>query len=458
MQKNIAYIKFFVNFAVLIIKYMIEMVSLNKIKVQGFANIDSVVLDLQQITALLAPNNYGKSNVLNAIIYGFLFMRQLPEIRKKMMGFEPYISVNKYLAGKPYSFEIEGSIGENVSFQYGYSFVWKRYRKNEDGIVDAGGYIDKEFLKIKTQNGEKQKFTTLVHRDTPKSAKYMPSQTGRCDKDLIIDDNELVLNKLSNYDDLFYNQYIQTIKNVRIIDAEYLSDPEEFFALKMVVQDEKHKYLSGGQIASYLYNLKKEDPDTYALLLSAITILIPAIESIEPIVIMANKLKVDDDAPYEYPDQHELVVKEKYNNQQTRFQYLSTGSMKLLYLLTTIIRASREGVQLLLVEELENSIHPSLLHALLDVVKSFLGNTKLLFTSHSPNLLKYMTAPQIYVGLPSNMGEADFRTIKSSKVKSVLQIASAGEMAFGEYLFELLQDAENDPSLIDVYFTQKKGG
>ena len=230
----------------------------------------------------------------------------------------------------------------------------------------------------------------------------------------------------------------------------------EYFAIKMVVKDEKHKYLSGGQIATYLFNLKKKDPDAYAILLSAVTLLIPTIESIDPIVISTNKLKVDDDAPYEFPDQYELVVKEKYNNQQTRFQYLSTGSMKLLYLLTTIIRASRESVQLLLVEELENSIHPSLLRSLLDVIRMFLGDTKLLFTSHSPNLVRHMAAPQLYVGLPSNKGEVDFRTIRPTKVNVVLQIAGAGEMAIGEYLFELLQDTESDPSLIDVYFTPKK--
>lgn len=457
MQYFIAYIKIFIIFAMLFIVYLKNMISLNKISVKGLANIDSVVLDLQQITALLAPNNYGKSNVLSAIGFGIGFIQQLPEVKQKMMGFEPCIPVNKYIAGRPYSFEIEGSIDENTDFQYGYSFEWKRYRKTEHGVVETGGAIIGESLKIKSKIGEKPKFTTLVTRESSDSAKYMPSQTGRCDKEIPIGDNELVLNKLSNYDDLFYHQYIQAIRNIKIIDIDYLSDPVDYLALKMVVQDEKHKYLSGGQIATYLYNLKKNDPDTYALLLSAITLLIPTIESIEPVVIMANKLKVDDDAPYEYPDQHELLVKERFNNQQTRFQYLSTGSMKLLYLLTTIVRASREGVQLLLVEELENSIHPSLLHALLDVVKSFLGGVKLLFTSHSPNLLKYLTAPQLYVGLPSNMGKADFRTIKPSKVKSVLQIASAGEMAFGEYLFELLQDAENNPSLIDVYFTPKKG-
>jgi predicted ATPase len=174
------------------------------------------------------------------------------------------------------------------------------------------------------------------------------------------------------------------------------------------------------------------------------------------VVVSANNLQVDDDAPFELSNQYDIVVKEKHNNQQTSFSYLSTGSMKLLYLLTTIVRASREGVQLLLVEELENSIHPSLLHSLLSVLKDFLGNTKLLFTSHSPNLVKYLSASQLYVGLPSDKGIADFRTIKPSKVKSVLQIAGAGDMALGEYLFKLMLEAESDTDIIDHFFVSHK--
>ena len=456
MQKNVAYIKFYIIFALLIIKYLTKMVSLNKITIKGIANIDAVTLDLQQITALLAPNNYGKSNFLSAIIYGLEFIRQLPAERQRMMGWEQCISVNKFIAGKPFVFEIEGDIDEKTAFQYGYSFEWKRYRKSEDVILQTGGSIKNEFLRIKSKSGEKPKFTTLVDRTSANVALYTPSPTGRCDKELVVDSNELVLNKLSNFDDLFYNKYIQAIKGIRIIDANYLSDPYEYFSLRMVIQDDKHKYLTGGGIAAYLYNLMKKDSETYKLLLSAITTLIPTIEVLEPVVISVNNLKIDADAPFEYPDQYDLVVKEKNNNQQTRFQYLSTGSMKLLYLLTTIIRANREGVQLLLVEELENSINPSLLQSLLNVVKLFLGDTKLLFSSHSPNLLKHLSAPQLYVGLPSDRGEADFRTIKPSKIKSVLQIAGAGDMALGEYLFELMMDAESDPDIIKHFFVPKK--
>ena len=194
------------------------MSSLNKIKIKGFGNIGEVNLNLQQITALLAPNNYGKSNVLEALLFGLSFIQQTPQIRQKMMGFEPYISVNKHIAGNPFVFEIEGSIDENTDFQYGYSFEWRRNRNTH--ATSVSGVINGEFLRLKPKTGGKPKFSTVVNRTDSSVAKHTPSQTGRCDKELAIDGNDLVLNKLSNFDDLFYHQYIQSIRNICIIDAD----------------------------------------------------------------------------------------------------------------------------------------------------------------------------------------------------------------------------------------------
>ena len=114
-----------------------------------------------------------------------------------------------------------------------------------------------------------------------------------------------------------------------------------------------------------------------------------------------------------------------------------------------------------MVEELENSIHPELLQSLLSAIPMLLGNTKLLFTSHSTHLAKHLTYDQLYVGLPSDDGVADFRILKQTKLKNVLKIAAAGEMALGEYLFELMLSAEDDRRMIDVFFEEKpqrKGG
>lgn len=430
------------------------MITLNKITIKGFRNIENFSIVFNDVSSLLAPNNYGKSNAITAIAFAYQFIRELPESRKTLMGNMSCISINKTIAGKPFVFEEEGTIDDSTDFQYGFRFEWAKNRNADDD--ESYGKIISEHLKIKPRSGEKPKYTTLVNRVSSRTAKYMPSQSGRCDKDLSIEPDELVLNKLYNYDDLFYHQYIGLIKGISIKGIDTLSDPEVHFAPRMLVREGKHQLILGDGLSQYLYNLKHKDADTFELLMSSVTNLIPTIEMIEPRVIKNTDMEIDDDAPFELPDQYDIVVKEKNNNQQTRFQYLSTGSMRLLFLLTSIIKAQKEGIQLILVEELENSIHPRLLQSLLSTIKDLLGETKLLFTSHSPNLAKYLSAPQLYVGLPSDNGLVDFHTLKPSKVKHVLQIAAAGEMTLGEYLFELMLDLDTDPDLISEFFNTNR--
>lgn len=429
------------------------MIALNRITIKGFRNIDVMSIKLQGITSLLAPNNYGKSNAMDAVLFGFQFIKNLPKNKLRMMGDQSCISINKGIAGKPFVFEEEGSIDENTDFIYGFSFDWKRNRNN-DKEEEFEGRIVSEYLKIRNNNGEKPKYTKLIDRISNNKAKYTPSPTGRCDKDLLIESNELALNKLYNYDDLFYHNYIEIIKDFKVRRIDTLSDPEDIFAPRLMVKDGKQSFMLGSGLAQYLFELKQKDKDYFELLVSAITNLIPAIETVDPVVINKLDLKIDEDAPFELPDQYDVIVKERYNNQQTRFQYLSTGSMKLLNLLTKVVKAQKEGVQLLLVEELENSIHPRLLQSLLSIIEGFLGETKLLFTSHSPNLAKYLSAPQLYIGLPSEKGYVDFRTLKATKVSRVLKIAAAGEMSLGEYLFDLMLDLECDHEFISEFFTK----
>ncbi len=429
------------------------MVALNKITIRGFRNIEKFSIDLKDITSLLAPNNYGKSNAMTAIAFGFQFIKSLPKTRLGMMGDQSWISINKEIAGKPFVFEEEGAIDDNTDFIYGFSFEWKRNRRNDKEDV-SDGQIVSEYLQVKSKNGEKPKFTKLINRTSGNKAMYMPSPTGRCNKEISIEPSELVLNKLYNYDDLFYHDSIEIIKNIEIKWIDTLANPESFFIPHMLVKDGKRQLIVESWISKYLYELKQNDKDNFELLVSAITNLVPTIEMIDPVVINNINLKIDDDAPFELPDQYDIIVKERNNNQQTRFQLLSTGSMKILNLLTAVIKSQKDGVQLLLVEELENSIHPRLLQSLLSSISDFLGGTKLLFTSHSPNLAKYLSAPQLYIGLPSEKGFVDFHTLKPSKVTHVLKIASAGEMSLGEYLFDLMLDLECDNNSVSELFAK----
>ena len=428
------------------------MISIKSITIKGYKNILTTTIDLQDVTCLLAPNNYGKSNILSAIKFGHYFITAPADKKIFMMRSITDIPVNKTVAGKPFVFRMEGALDENRDFQYEYQFDWFQNNRAENRNIE--GIITGEFFKIRDNNKEKPKFATIFQRTSAGNAKYLPCPTGRCDKPLNIGSSELVINKLFYYDDLFYHNDLNAVLKINIQDIDTLSNPDKYFTPQIHVNKDGQTITIRDQVSADFYKLKNDDKPTYDYLISAIQILLPNIESINP-VRTSPRIQVEDGAPFTYPEQYDIMVKETYNNQATRLQYLSTGSMKILFLLTCVIRARKEGTQLLFIEELENSIHPNLMQTLLSIIAEMKGDTKLLFTSHSPNVTKNLTAKQLYVGLPSDKGVVDFRTIKPTKVKSVLSIASAGDMALGEYLFELMLDTEADPSLIELFFTPK---
>ena len=67
----------------------------------GIENISEI--DLQKVTSLLAPNNYGKSNLLDAIGFGYVFMRTSAERKQMMMKNSSSISINNIVAEPRFS-------------------------------------------------------------------------------------------------------------------------------------------------------------------------------------------------------------------------------------------------------------------------------------------------------------------------------------------------------------------
>ena len=67
--------------------------NLKKVYIDGFKNINEVEVELDKITALLSPNNFGKSNLLRAIDFGFEFMRATKEDKAKMMGWKKWLPI-----------------------------------------------------------------------------------------------------------------------------------------------------------------------------------------------------------------------------------------------------------------------------------------------------------------------------------------------------------------------------
>ena len=103
-------------------------------------------------------------------------------------------------------------------------------------------------------------------------------------------------------------------------------------------------------------------------------------------------------------------------------------------------------------EEPENSVHPQLMENLIDTLQTYASETKILMTSHSPYLMRYLQSDQMYFGLPKNDGLAHFSKINPSKQKYLYRYAADMELTFGEFMFDFMLDIENNAEKINTYF------
>jgi len=426
---------------------------IDKIIIGGYTNIQHTELRLNGLTALTAPNNYGKSNVLSAVKFATDFISASTDKKSTMMNFRPAISINNAIAAMPFMFEMEGLLelgGKELVFNYGFSFEWAKSDSNDEGAM-----ITEEHLKLKQTDD--MRYTSYVLRTQPEEAKYLATPKGRCDRQITLLGNQLLINKIVSYDDLFYVDILKQLNNIHIKVVNTLIDPDSFFALSPQsnsVNGYSINFPERSNAGFFIYSLKQLMPDKYELLKDVIMNLLDDVEDFEPIKVNIRKEnEAIPNVPYQSSDVlYDIRVKERFNNQHTSISRISSGSKRIIFVLAFALAGSINHIPLITFEELENSVHIRLLGNLLEAILQLAGDTKILITSHSPYLVKYLSAENIYLGMPNSNGLADFRQLRTNKIKKAIRMASSEEITLGEYLFELMLDAEGNSDLLNEYF------
>ena len=142
---------------------------INSFLIEGISNIGSLRLDLGQLNALIAPNGYGKSNVLSAVEFGMKFLSATPQEKLQMMR-SRFMPINNDMLGKDFCFEISGQFDgdeQDVQFQYGYRFKW--------ASGDNDGIILSEWLKVK--KSADQRYRQMLSRTSADGCLIVPSAT-----------------------------------------------------------------------------------------------------------------------------------------------------------------------------------------------------------------------------------------------------------------------------------------
>ena len=424
--------------------------------VGGFRNVAETTIELGGITAFVSPNNYGKSNLLDAIDFAIDFINQSPKARSAMMGYVGGIPLVPELAKEDFRFRVEfedPELGEYRFVRYGFSFSWRR----DDGTGQA---ITDETIEINPQRGGR--WTNYLRRD---KGKYKKSHDTRSFRTIQLDGNQLAIDVLTAIEDIDINPAIKKIKDIGFMLCATLDASQRFrptpLEMKSDAEGEKMVAFDDDDLPRAMYRLKTAHKKRYDDLLSALFTLFPEFEeiSVNPYELkkeehdeLQKALQVpdgDDDVPFRIRDElYRMTVRSSNLNQKVNVSMMSTGTKRVVWLLTNVIIAEAYDAQCIGIEEVETSIHPKMLGELLELLDENIGGTSLLITSHSPFLIQYLKPRQIYVGEPNDNGVARFKRIREDEVEKVNAYAYDRGLGFGEYLFELMSSGSDGSEML----------
>lgn len=410
--------------------------------IDGFKNISNVKINFDNITALVALNNFGKSNVLAGIDFGLQFIKATLEDKADMMANSNLIPINNIMFGRNYKFEIEVLTelkNREYRLVYGYEFRWKYNAKLEPCIIC-------EYLKMKPED-KKQKYIQLINRKMF-NALYKSSETGRCSSKINVVSEELVVNKLRAFDNLFYFEIIKKLNGLKFYMENNL-DAKSFYQPDPIIRKGfEDMTVDAESLPRVIYQLQEKKPDKFALLKNVYKALFPSVENI---IVKQYKLnsadtkKIPSDVPFIIANAiHVLFVEDKNLMHPIDFAAMSDGAKRVFMILTRIILANEGNVSLIAIEEPENSVHPSLFQAYIQIINQLLDDCKIIITSHSPYVISYLDPSWIHVGVNRQAGVAEFYTFKKSGQRLLQKDAANFKMSVGDYLFSMLSDEENN--------------
>lgn len=221
----------------------------------------------------------------------------------------------------------------------------------------------------------------------------------------------MVVNKLQAYDEIFYAEIIKKLNGMKMYMENNLDAKSFYIPNPIIRKGYGDEMINAESLPRVIYNLSMQRQERFELLKNIFIQLFP---DIEDVIIKRYKIGVfegelPDDAPFVIANSiHVLYVKDKNLINPINFEMMSDGVKRVFMILAKIVVSSDSNISLIAIEEPENSVHPGLFHAYIQIVNQLLTDCKVIITSHSPYIISYLEPAWIHVGINTIPGVAQF--------------------------------------------------
>jgi predicted ATPase len=398
------------------------MVNIKKITINGYKNITNTIVHLdrknQPITLLLAPNNYGKTNMLEAIKFAVGLIGMGDQDQQKRIRKNEYTSHNLFNASDSFTFGIEFSYdGDLMEYEFEIS--------PSKGVKSEWMMVNKEETFRRTINEEEQRGYIKVKKSTP----FWLSN-------FLLFASVPLVGKASNKTIEELGEYTEVLRGVFSSMTGMLFDKDIMlrkFTPRLSADIERDEDIA------VLYE-ERED-GRFERFRAIFLRLFPDILNFRFVPQYYGVAREHD--VKEMPDAYRLEFDLK-GKETELFYHLSSGTRNIFLLLMTLF--IKQGIPLIVMEELENGIHMSLYRDVLNVLVDLCVGSKIIITTHSLAITRHFDKEfytSLYVGEPNDSGYATFLPLKSSVESMIREKAKEYTISIGELVFDMLTNTDD---------------
>jgi predicted ATPase len=327
---------------------------LSKLKVQHYKSLFDTEVDLEPLTVFIGPNGSGKSNICEALAVLSYFMRKLIDIKNNKQIITLFSDSLNSLSRNQQSIESKFWQGKQdyLSFTLSSLTTTNTASEKSQKNLDISVRLNYPERKIQIENFDKS--IDFICKTANQLREF------------------LISNQYSN------SSLFQAIREVNVYDFApiYLSSK---------ISSSGNMDGTGQGIANTLLDILLTNRDRFDELQYRLTQLVPHIKSIA--------------LPRGENQTFSIELVDRYSEHHIPASDISDGTLRILAFLTALYQENTPSI--ICFEELENGLHPWLLHKMMELLKivSTEGITgkpvQVLITTHSPVLLNYVEPHQV---------------------------------------------------------------